>query len=864
MAVTADNMTDTQAKRDAFLDALIKMDAAGQLTEQQSKALKSNYNSGKLTGAENYRLGAYYGALGDPAIIKAGDEKRYGYAPGGSGSPTMGRGMLSTGPGSNYNPNSEPADDVLYAKQNLNVGTGVVTYTNPFTGERLGASRNGTDNEFVNLEFRRSEYDPAYGLTGQDRIDAYRAAAQSGEYHPTQGGIIGRTASYYNSLQDGTREPNVSEQSAQQEQAQAQQPSGVKPWTGMSQQELLDNGYVRENQNGTGYVYQKGFSNPFAPEGALGHFTNDAGDLVAIMPGDNGEKYHAIIRDRNGMLNLDYYGKGIYDEGSNYQRNEYVDAQRDTKYAGSVDANLEMGVYDRPDLTDTQFQGAYLPYMPDNAADLEKYHNYYTENPELRNLLSVDEQQQLLFLDAGTQGWTKKEYKNASYDWRNSLGLPRKTGLKGSDHPWEWRVGGRQYKDVLKGADPYQALLDNQGNIGGWTDRDKENKSFFEKVLSNPIGQFAVGSIITAATGGLGGLATGILTKAGVQGATALAIANTAGSIVQDQLVQRAGELGNSTPDQANDILNAVMRNAILEAGEGYIGGDDIPTQIMGPGGIYDITNIEKPPTGLPADEPEATTESTDSSSSESGGGGGTDAPEPTEDTSGGGAPSGGTEEPLEEEFPGGLEQQPGDYGGYSDSNPPPSGTVVSPNVIWQKGESEPTWTHTNPDGTVVAGDNEGDVWEVPAGEEDTTLPGGFWDFSTAIPEYRSPDGSNTVNPYDGSIDRGAYQGDTTDGGTEAGDPGTGTPNQDGNGDGNNGGDGEGDKNGDDDGDGNRDGDGEGDGFGGGAFMAGGGMLAAAVQKSELFDYTKINPALAAVLGPYARPNTVHTKGTRE
>lgn len=64
--------------------------------------------------------------------------------------------------------NAGSQDNILSARQNLNLGTGEITYTNPFTGEFIGTA-NSLDNDYANLEFRASEWDPAFGLSGSAR-----------------------------------------------------------------------------------------------------------------------------------------------------------------------------------------------------------------------------------------------------------------------------------------------------------------------------------------------------------------------------------------------------------------------------------------------------------------------------------------------------------------------------------------------------------------------------------------------------------------------------------------------------------------------------------------------------------------------
>jgi hypothetical protein len=264
----------------------------------------------------------------------------------------------------------------------------------------------------------------------------------------------------------------------------------------------------------------------------------------------------------------------------------------------------------------------------------------------------------------------------------------------------------------------------------------------------------------------------------------------------------------------------------------------------QGPGGLYDLMVKENPM-------------------------GGTD---PVEDTSGGGG-SDSSNAGADSSQAGG-EPSSGDN---SVANAPVEGDVVGPNVLPQDASNE-VWRHTNPDGSVVAGNEVGDVWQVegtppseapptddlPDGyqwvigengewelEHDTSTDEGDWGdnygdlFGDSIGDSTdglgdgtgtndstgdTGDGDNTTGDVDDGLDDGTGDQGTGDQGT--GDNGTG---DDGTGDGD-GGEG--------DGDGDLDGEGEGSG-------AGGQGAVSDTEWSELFPYTKITPLLKKKLFPH-------------
>ena len=181
----------------------------------------------------------------------------------------------------------------------------------------------------------------------------------------------------------------------------------------------------------------------------------------------------------------------------------------------------------------------------------------------------------------------------------------------------------------------------------------------------------------------------------------------------------------------------------------------------------------------------------------------------------------------------------------------PESGETREINTTAQGKEVE-MWRHTNPDGTVVAGDETGDVWDANEGDPDLVdkveVAPGIWMDAAIV----------------GVLSGGMFDltGDDVDGTTNDGDIQTGDPLSEefldpgetdlslgdgefGDGDGTEGtGDGDG-------GDGDGDGEGRGKGDGNGGFNLGGPISPQGLFAIEDFDRTKLTPSQYAVLGPF-------------
>lgn len=275
-------------------------------------------------------------------------------------------------------------------------------------------------------------------------------------------------------------------------------------------------------------------------------------------------------------------------------------------------------------------------------------------------------------------------------------------------------------------------------------------------------------------------------------------------------LAAQAGELGSN----AGEIVNtgSGIRAAATIVG-GIFGADyDIPEirprDITGSGGLYDMAILDRVSGPQLEDD-----------TNNGGGGGGEPAPRPTE---------------------GGLDRGPGPTGGgevVSNDLPPEQ---IEPNHEERK---DVVWTNQNPDGSWVAGNEMGEVWEIdpPAQQEDLVY--GVNDLEDNLEDIYDPSavfGSNdpNIDPRTGEpyVD---YTAVPDNGGLSTGGVGTGSAGQ---GTGSNGTGNGTDGTGDGDG---GDGSGEGNGVPG---MSQGVANTTVGGNSGQFAYSTINPSQAAQL----------------
>ena len=382
-------------------------------------------------------------------------------------------------------------------------------------------------------------------------------------------------------------------------------------------------------------------------------------------------------------------------------------------------------------------------------------------------------------------------------------------GTKGSDNDLflDLGVGNNQYGRTgdYKNKD-FHRITKGQGGVGTYgTAGDYSDGMFntpFMKILAGGLAPFTGGLSIVAQQAARA--ASGETLHGGDYAQAAGAYAGGAfGGGVGDNMVnwKNVGQSFRNVKDTVDEIGDDKDAND-TPISDGLFGGLD--SGILD--GALDSPKYEAPPEippyedqtapwigGTPVSNPEGGHWVKDSTSAsgwkvvpndpdelteeESGGGGGTPA--------GGGAPMGGP-------------------------SAPPSGSQRDPNTS-AKGTEVQIWQHQNPDGTWVAGDETGDVWEIEAPEETGTSDDSsvFDDIATGIIlgggiSDDNPLGDSTVGG--GGLTLGGYEPGTGDQGI--GESGTG---EDGIGD-----DGTGEGDG---GDGN--GDGSGDGSGGAQGQAG-------------------------------------------
>ena len=152
---------------------------------------------------------------------------------------------------------------------------------------------------------------------------------------------------------------------------------------------------------------------------------------------------------------------------------------------------IEQGLDNRPDLTGTAIEDSYLPNRPVGEdvteTDMLEWSNYYKDNPDLKNGISVDEQSDLLYWDWLNGDLTKKELFQAGKELRLANGLDeRHISIDGRDnHRFEWRAS----KGRKTGGTPTELFQKNHAKVGGYFDKEKlPGGSFFQdEVLANPI-----------------------------------------------------------------------------------------------------------------------------------------------------------------------------------------------------------------------------------------------------------------------------------------------------------------------------------------------------------------------------------------
>jgi len=153
--------------------------------------------------------------------------------------------------------------------------------------------------------------------------------------------------------------------------------------------------------------------------------------------------------------------------------------------------NVQMGVGNRPEAPD----GVYLPGKPAEMTpeNIQNWHSYYRNNPELTQHLSMDERQDLMYLDYLTGNYDSYEdYKNDSYDLRNEFGYERHYGVEGRDShrfEYQWNIDSDR---INSDEDRYSIFADTHQDIGGFYDQeDLPGQSLFQEAINNPLVEIA-------------------------------------------------------------------------------------------------------------------------------------------------------------------------------------------------------------------------------------------------------------------------------------------------------------------------------------------------------------------------------------
>ena len=275
------------------------------------------------------------------------------------------------------------------------------------------------------------------------------------------------------------------------------------------------------------------------------------------------------------------------------------------------------------------------------------------------------------------------------------------------------------------------------------------------------------------------------------------AIGNQIGAFAAD----RAGDYGKQMEQDREDEFERpkTITETIFGPEMGTIG------DVIGPGGMYDIVVQDRP--AAPEPRPPG----------ESAAGGGSEPSPVDQQTAGTPQPSA----PAEAGDPNAEDEETV----FEGIQIPEPGSQVDPNHAER--DEEPAWIHTNPDGTVVAGNEMGEIWEIepePEGDDiDLILSGDMGDLEE---DSQLDDVLEAVGVTGGLVIGGG------DGGVSDGTAGTGTS----------------DTTGDGDGQGDGDGDGDGDNDGQQQQQTPGGNLLGGGGAGELFDYTQVLPPSPAQL----------------
>lgn len=148
--------------------------------------------------------------------------------------------------------------------------------------------------------------------------------------------------------------------------------------------------------------------------------------------------------------------------------------------------NDSLGVSQRPDSAPA---GSYLPGKPEDMSEenVKNWHSYYRNNPELQEHLSLDERQDLKYLDylTGNYEGGYKEYKEDSYALRNEFGLDRHYSVPGRDsHRFEYQFEAPKRYD---GEDIYGTFADTHEDIGGFYKQEGlPGQGFIQDTLAKP------------------------------------------------------------------------------------------------------------------------------------------------------------------------------------------------------------------------------------------------------------------------------------------------------------------------------------------------------------------------------------------
>ena len=420
--------------------------------------------------------------------------------------------QLSTG-GMLGNPGYSLAAPVHH-KQHLNLGTGQSTYTNRFTGEQeagpglsrgAGAIYLGDPSEdtaenrqtFVDQLNENSVYKPNT-VDSVNWLDPTTSHAYRNRPQATEGDKQTTSDTPMVDTELGLNDPTVTATPT------------YKDWDSLT--DLADKKYAE-----LGGIVEGGGTLTDQQQQRYNFWDNKVKTEQANKQYDFFGKIYDAKKDEMTLAQRQKFLSNVMgsDRFTDEQKNKYS-IYGDTGKFDETDArndamgrfHEQAGLDKRPTLPEEI--DVYLPHRPAGGSkdETKAWADYYAANPELKQLLSFDEQQDLMFMDHLLGKTTNKEYQQQSYDHRKKFGLDRHyMNPERDSHRFEYQYDVKN--KYFKSKDPYERFQEKHQNVGGFFDKENlPGQSFFQEAMSNPLVgvalSFAVPMAAPALAAGLG------------------------------------------------------------------------------------------------------------------------------------------------------------------------------------------------------------------------------------------------------------------------------------------------------------------------------------------------------------------------